>query len=171
GAGANADADAGTDVDAKVREYDALWVRHIQAALAENRFRLVQQPITNLGGGPPMFDLLIRMLDRARKEILPGEFLPAAERNNLMGPIDRWVMGAAARFAAESKPGCGFVRLSRQRAMDAALTRWLAAQIQSVDLDPKLLCLAITEAVAHAHPETVQRQARAIKALGVRVAL
>src|SRR5690606_5696911 len=55
--------------------------------------------------------------------------------------------------------------------MDAALTRWLTAQIQSVDLDPKLLCLTITEAVAHAHPEAVQRQARAIKALGVRVAL
>src|SRR5690606_2335021 len=127
---------ASADADAKTREYDAQWVRHIQAALAEGRFRLVQQPITNLGGGPTMFDLLIRMLDRSRKEILPGEFLPAAGRNNLMGPIDRWVMGAAARFAAESKPGCLFVRLSHQSAMDAALTRWLTAQMQAVDLDP-----------------------------------
>lgn len=159
------------DLDEKTRQYDALWVRHIQAALAENRFRLVQQPITNLGGGPPMFDLLIRMLDRARKEILPGEFLPAAERNSLMGPIDRWVMGAAARFAAESLPGCLFVRLSRQSVLDDALTRWLTAQIQSVNLDPRRLCLTVTEAVAQANPQALSRQARAIKGLGMRFAL
>ncbi len=160
-----------SEEDAKQREYDALWVRHIQAALAENRFRLVQQPITNLAGGAPMFDLLIRMLDRSRKEILPGEFLPAAERNNLMGPIDRWVMGAAARFAAEAKPGGLFVRLSRQSALDTALTRWLTAQMQAVNLDPNMLCLTITEAVAHAHLDAVLRQARAIKSLGMRLAL
>lgn len=159
------------DLDEKTRQYDALWVRHIQAALAENRFRLVQQPITNLGGGPPMFDLLIRMLDRTRKEILPGEFLPAAERNSLMGPIDRWVMGAAARFAAESRPGCLFVRLSHQSALDDALTRWLTAQIQAVNLEPQRLCLTVTEAVAQANPQAVSRQARAIKALGMRFAL
>lgn len=159
------------DLDARAREYDSIWVRHIQAALAENRFRLVQQPITNLAGGAPMYDLLIRMLDRGRKEILPGEFLPAAERNNLMGPIDRWVMGAAARFAADAKPGCLFVRLSRQSALDDSMTRWLTAQIQSVKVDPQMLCLTVTEAVAHENVEAVQKQARAIKALGVRFAL
>src|SRR5690606_16550031 len=98
-------------------------------------------------------------------------FLPAAERNSLMGPIDRWVMGAAARFAAESRPGCLFVRLSRQSALDGALTRWLTAQIQSVNLDPQRLCLTVTEAVAQADTEAVSRQARAIKALGMRFAL
>jgi hypothetical protein len=123
-------------------------VKHIQAALLENRFRLVQQPITNLGGGVPMFDLLIRMLDRSRREILPNEFLPAAERNELMAPIDRWVISAAARFAAESKPGCLFVRLSRQSAIDDELPRWLGAQLAAGQLDPKQLCLTVTEAVA-----------------------
>jgi PAS domain S-box-containing protein len=157
--------------DARTREQDDVWVRHIQAALAENRFRLVQQPITNLGGGAPMFDLLIRMLDRARKEILPGEFLPAAERNNLMGPIDRWVIGAAARFAATSKPGCLFVRLSQQSALDPALARWLTAQIGAVDLEPQRLCVTVTEAIATSHLEAVRKQAQAIKSLGLRFAL
>jgi len=161
----------GASPDARVREYDSIWVRHIQAALAENRFRLVQQPITNLGGGAPMFDLLVRMLDPARKEILPGEFLPAAARNNLMGPIDRWVIGAAARFAAASKPGCLFVRLSEQSALDPALGRWLTAQIGAVALDPKQLCVTVTEAVASAHLDAVRKQAQTIKSLGLRFAL
>ncbi len=159
------------EVDAATRERDAIWGRNIQHALAEGRFRLVQQPITNLAGGAPMYDLLIRMLDRSRKEILPGEFLPTAERNNLMGPIDRWVMGAAARFAAEARPGCLFVRLSQQSALDAALTRWLTAQVQSAGIDPQQICLCITEAVAHEHLDTVHEQARAIRALGLRFAL
>jgi GGDEF domain-containing protein len=33
------------DTDARVQSYDAVWVKHINAALKENRFRTVQQPI------------------------------------------------------------------------------------------------------------------------------
>lgn len=157
--------------DDRVREYDSVWVRHIQAALAENRFRLVQQPITSLSGGPPLFDLMIRMLDRTRREILPKEFLPAAERNKLLGPIDRWVIGAAARFAAESKPGCLFVRLSLQSMHDESLPRWLTAQLGSSGVDPRLLCLTATEEQASTHLDVVRRQAEAIKSLGLRFAL
>ncbi len=158
-------------LDDRTREYDSVWVKHIQAALLENRFRLVQQPITNLGGGVPMFDLLVRMLDRSRREILPNEFLPAAERNGLMAPIDRWVISAAARFAAESKAGCLFVRLSRQSAIDDELPRWLSAQLNAVQLDPKQLCLTVTEAVATEHRARVRKQAQVIKAMGARFAL
>jgi len=158
-------------LDDRAREYDAVWVKHIQAALLESRFRLVQQPITNLAGGEPMFDLLIRMLDRSRREILPNEFLPAAERNELMAPIDRWVISAAARFAAESKAGCLFVRLSRQSAIDDELPRWLGAQLAAVKLDPKQLCLTVTEAVATDNRARVRKQAQVIKAMGARFAL
>src|SRR5215469_15041238 len=33
------------DTDSRVMSYDKVWVKHIKAALMENRFRLVQQPI------------------------------------------------------------------------------------------------------------------------------
>jgi PAS domain S-box-containing protein len=158
-------------LDDRTREYDSIWVKHIQAALAENRFRLVQQPITDLGGGAPMFDLLIRMLDRSRKEILPNEFLPAAERSELMAPIDRWVISAAIRFAADSKAACLFVRLSRQSALDDTLPRWLAAQFAAVKIEPRQICLTVTEAVAATHLDRVNKQARLIKSLGARFAL
>jgi PAS domain S-box-containing protein len=157
--------------DGRVHEYDSIWVKHIQAALMENRFRLVQQPITNLGGGPPMFDLLVRMVDRSRKEILPREFLPAAERNRLLAPIDRWVISAAARFAAEAKPGCLFVRLSNQSALDDTLARWLTAQLSAVTVEPRQLCLTVTEAAAVANAQQVRQQAQAIRKLGLRFAL
>ena len=80
------------DNDTRVQAYDQVWVKHIKAALMENRFRLVQQPIAALGGGEQkIFDVAIRMLDAQGKEVLPSEFLPAAARNDLMKNIDRWV--------------------------------------------------------------------------------
>ena len=38
-----------------------------------------------------MFDVLVRMLDEQGNEVLPAEFIAAAERNDLMKNIDRWV--------------------------------------------------------------------------------
>ena len=106
------------DTDTRVQAYDRIWVKHIKSALMENRFRLVQQPVASLQGEDPnMFDVLVRMLDHQGKEVLPAEFMAAAERNDLLKNIDRWVVGASLSFATQKKPGCLFVRLSQgQRA-------------------------------------------------------
>ena len=78
------------DADTRVQSYDQVWVKHIKAALMENRFRLVQQPVASLQGeDPSMFDVLVRMIDGQGKEVLPSEFMAAAERNDLMKNIDR----------------------------------------------------------------------------------
>ncbi|MEO6079265.1 MAG: EAL domain-containing protein [Steroidobacteraceae bacterium] len=160
------------DNDARVQSYDAVWIKHIRAALTENRFRLVQQPVASLAGGAEtMFDILIRMLDRQDKEILPSEFMPAAARNDLVAHIDRWVILAAARFAVRTKPGCLFVRLSRASALDATLPAWVAAQLQTLKLDPRHLCIQITEEHAMQHPTETRKLARGLKEAGIRFAL
>ena len=41
--------------------------------------------------------------DRDGKLIMPGEFLPAAERFGLIRELDRWVLAQAARLAAEAQ--------------------------------------------------------------------
>src|SRR5690606_13324593 len=52
------------DEDTRQLAADEIWVRHIKAALMENRFRLMQQPIASLlGEDRGMFDVLVRMLD------------------------------------------------------------------------------------------------------------
>jgi len=37
---------------------------------------------------------------------MPGEFLPAAERYNLISLLDRWVIRNSLEWYAESCPGC-----------------------------------------------------------------
>ena len=118
------------DTDTRVQAYDMIWVKHIKSALMENRFRLVQQPVASLQGEDPnMFDVLVRMLDHQGKEVLPAEFMAAAERNDLLKNIDRWVVGASLSFAAQSKPGCLFVRLSRDSVLDTGFIDWLKTQL------------------------------------------
>ena len=160
------------DTDTRVQAYDRIWVKHIKSALMENRFRLVQQPVASLQGEDPnMFDVLVRMLDHQGKEVLPAEFMAAAERNDLLKNIDRWVVGASLSFAAQRKPGCLFVRLSKDSVIDPGFLEWLKTQIGTGTHDPKRICFQITEAIAEQYMNAAVGQLRALKQLGFRIAI
>ena len=160
------------DTDSRVMSYDKVWVKHIKAALMENRFRLVQQPIASLRGEDPgMFDVLVRMIDHHGKEVLPSEFMAAAGRNDLLKNIDRWVVGASLSFAAQKQPHCLFVRLSKDTARDASFLEWLDNHLQSSRAEPARLCFQITEEAASSHLPQVRDLAAALRARGFRFAL
>jgi diguanylate cyclase (GGDEF)-like protein/PAS domain S-box-containing protein len=160
------------DNDARVQSYDKVWVKHIKAALMENRFRLVQQPVASLqGDDPSMFDVLVRMIDGQGKEVLPAEFMAAAERNDLLKNIDRWVVGASLSFAAQRKPGCLFVRLSKDTVRDGSFLDWLDNHIRASRADPQRLSFQIPEAVAATQLEEASALASALRQRGFRFAL
>ncbi|WP_035881445.1 diguanylate cyclase [Cupriavidus metallidurans] len=67
----------------------------IHSALEANRFRLYVQEIQPLQ--PEIeharhVEVLVRMVDEQGTLIMPGAFIPAAERYDLMGHVDRWVI-------------------------------------------------------------------------------
>ena len=160
------------DNDSRVMSYDQVWVKHIKAALMENRFRLVQQPIASLQGEDPgMFDVLVRMIDSQGKEVLPSEFMAAAGRNDLLKNIDRWVVGASLSFAAQKKPECLFVRLSKETARDASFAEWLDNYLTSSRAEPRRLCFQITENSAASYVPQVTALAAALRQRRFRFAL
>jgi diguanylate cyclase (GGDEF)-like protein/PAS domain S-box-containing protein len=160
------------DADTRVQAYDQIWVKHIKQALMENRFRLVQQPVASLMGEDlQMFDLLVRMVDHQGKEVLPSEFMPAAERNDLLKNIDRWVIGASLSLAAQRKPGCLFVRLSKDSIADASMPDWLDGQLKASKAQPARVCFKVTEEIAGTHQAQLQVLARALKQRGLRFAI
>ncbi|HWF98228.1 MAG TPA: EAL domain-containing protein [Steroidobacteraceae bacterium] len=159
------------DVDNRVIAYDQVWVKHIKAALMENRFRLAQQPVASLqGDDPQMWDVLVRMVDTQGKEVLPAEFMAAAERNDLLKNIDRWVVGASLSFAAQRRPQCLFVRLSKDTARDATFVDWLDGHIRSTRAEPGRVCFQVTEEVAGSFPQ-VRVLAGELRQRGFRFAL
>ena len=160
------------DNDSRVMSYDKVWVRHIKAALMENRFRLVQQPIASLQGERPgMFDVLVRMIDTQGREVLPSEFMAAAARNDLLRNIDRWVVGASLSFAAQKKPECLFVRLSKETVRDAGFLEWLDNHLRSSRAEPQRLCFQVTEESATSHLPQVKALGAALRQRSFRFAL
>jgi len=160
------------DTDSRVMSYDKVWVKHIKAALMENRFRLVQQPIASLQGEDPgMFDVLVRMIDQQGREVLPSEFMAAAGRNDLLKNIDRWVVGASLSFAAQRKPQCLFVRLSRETVRDTAFIEWLDNHLRSSRAEPQRLCFQSSEESAASYVPQLTTLASALRERGFRFAI
>jgi diguanylate cyclase (GGDEF)-like protein/PAS domain S-box-containing protein len=161
-----------SDTDTRVQAYDKIWVKHIKSALMENRFRLVQQPIASLlGEDKGMFDVLVRMLDEQGSEVLPAEFIAAAERNDLMKNIDRWVIGASMSFAANRKASCIFVRVSKDTILDKSIIGWLETQLKSLKIEPTRLCIQVTEEMATQYVKQTKDFADSLRKLGFRFAL
>ncbi len=92
------------DWDIKQRQGEMNWVSQITRALEENRFEFYFQPIVSIQKKAPAgLELLLRMCcDKMGGTVLPGAFLPAAERYGLSQKIDRWVVEHALNFFVEN---------------------------------------------------------------------
>jgi EAL domain-containing protein (putative c-di-GMP-specific phosphodiesterase class I)/GGDEF domain-containing protein/PAS domain-containing protein len=161
-----------SDEDTRQQASDAIWVRLIKAALMENRFKLMQQPIANLMGGERgMFDVLVRMMDEQGEDILPAEFMAAAERNDLMKNIDRWVISASMAVCGSRQIQRLFVRLSKDSVRDKSLPAWLNLQLKSTRVDPSLIAFQVTEEVATEYLSEAGSLGSELRKMGFKYAL
>lgn len=158
--------------DTKREAADELWVKRIRAALMENRFRLMQQPIASLlGEDKGMFDVLVRMVDEQGSELLPAEFMAAAERNDLMKNIDRWVIGASMTFIASRPVKQLFVRLSKDSVRDKSLLPWLQNQLKASRIEPARLTFQISEQIATDYLGDASEMANGLRKAGFHFAI
>ena len=158
--------------DTRMRKYDAIWVKRIKSALTDNRFRLAQLPIAGLrSDSVQMYDMLIRMLDEQNSPILPSEFLPAAERNNLMKTIDRWMITAAIDYCGEHDVDRALVRVSRHSILDPSLVEWMTKEFEERKVNPAALCIQIPEQEAAKFIKPVKETADGLREIGVAFAL
>ena len=158
--------------DTKQREFDAIWIRHLKSALMDNRFRLAQLPIAGLrSDGMEMYDLLVRMLDEQGNSVLPSEFLPAAERNNMMKHIDRWMIKSAIRFCDKSEADRVFVRLSKQSILDAATIEWMDREFEKSSFDCSRLVIQVPECDAAKYIKQTRAVVKHLQKMGIGFAL
>jgi diguanylate cyclase (GGDEF)-like protein len=158
--------------DSKRQEYDAIWVKHLKAALMDDRFMLAQLPIAGLRRDSiEMFDLLVRMVDEQGNAVLPSEFLPAAERNNIMKHIDRWMIKSAIDFCEQSNADRVFVRLSRQSIVDKTTLSWMQREFDTRKFDCSRLVTQIPERDAAKHIKQTRDMVRKLRKLGVGFAI
>jgi diguanylate cyclase len=162
----------------KIRQGEVHWASRLELALDEDRFVLFAQPIK------PLMDkyhgihaeMLIRLVDTDGAYILPGVFMPSAERFNLATRIDRWVLKHAVTFMAglpDLSPIDTFsLNLSGRSIGDRAFHRHAVALLDAAG--PAIcsrLSLEITETAAVANIADASYFIEQVHALGVRVAL
>jgi PAS domain S-box-containing protein len=142
-----------TDISERKAEAEELraeigWSNRVREAVARDRLVLHVQPILNLRSGTiDQEELLVRMHgDRGADDlIMPGQFLPAAERFGLVHEIDRWVVFQAVKLARQRKIE---VNLSGKSIGDATLINLVQAGLRSHGTDPANLVFEITETAA-----------------------
>ena len=152
------------------------WPDVIRDGLDEDRFVLQAQPIMCLATGDTgQFELLLRLRDPLGELISPAAFLPAAERYDLIGAIDRWVVKRSiAMLAEENRRGRRLtfeVNISGRSAGDDDLLALIEGELRANEVDPAQIIFEITETTAVADIPRAQEFAHRLAALGCRFAL
>ncbi|MGH8267342.1 MAG: EAL domain-containing protein, partial [Steroidobacteraceae bacterium] len=154
------------------------WLHRLQMALKENRFHLYHQiivPAHGTDGGPAM-EVLIRLQDEAGNELPPSEFMRAAERYRLMGPVDRWVvqttLAALGRGAIPLPPNRSVaINISGQTLADAQFLEFVVECLDSTGVAPAQVCFEITESAVVANLDHARRFIGVLHGLGCQFAL
>ncbi|CAN5123016.1 hypothetical protein BH20ACT16_BH20ACT16_00350 [soil metagenome] len=148
------------------------WVEEIRAALSDDRFELLAQPIVDLRGERERrFELLLRMRNRDGDLIAPGAFLYIAERLDLVQEIDRWVVERATRLLAEHPHISLEVNLSGKSIGSPALLELTERMLRDTGVDPARLTFEITETAAVANIALASTFSERLRELGCRFAL
>ncbi len=157
------------------------WGKLLEKAMESDRFILFVQPIVPLQSlvhfPYTQYEVLLRL--PFRKHLLsPGSFLPAADRLDMMGRIDRWIIRKVLETVAEnnlrSKEGVEprlMINLSSQAVQDPDLFAYIEAQISHYAVNPALFCFEIAESVAIANFVQTKRLMKSLHALGCHLVL
>jgi diguanylate cyclase (GGDEF)-like protein/PAS domain S-box-containing protein len=157
---------------------EILRAADMRNAIERNRFRLYCQPIVSLSTAVPLsahYEILLRLLDDRGQLIIPGGFIPAAERYGIMSAIDRWVVRSTFQDFDKLFPGRSgitiSINLSGNSLNDDDLLTFLKEMISIYRIDPQQICFEITETAAIRNLTAAGRLVRAMRDLGGHFAL
>ncbi len=164
------------------RHNEMRWVSRIKQALEDERFVLYHQPMQALDVNACLHshsEFLLRMVGDDGEIILPGAFIPAAERYGVMTLLDRWVVKSVIEYLAglyRQTPdtdilGTFFVNLSGASLNDAAFFSYIGEQLKVNELPPELLCFEVTETAAISNLHLAVDFIHGIRSLGCQFAL
>lgn len=162
--------------NAKGMAEDMGWAARVRDMLEKDRFRLVFQPIVSCQDGKICdYEVLMRMVCDDGQVILPGGFLPAAERFGLIHNLDRWMVRKAIFRLAQmhaNKTKIRFsINLSGRAFEDPGLLSLIREILVETKLDPELLTFEITETAAIANLAAASKFIHALKEIGCQFAL
>ncbi len=164
------------DADITRRRREIQWATELRDALDEQRLLLYAQPIVALDGArhTPWYEVLLRLRRRNGHIVLPGAFLPAAERFGLMPLIDGHVLTRVLDCLLGPEQ-TNSARLSVNLSGRSIEDPGVMARIESYFADPRhivdRLCIELTETTAVAHLGRTREFINRLRGAGCRFAL
>ncbi|MGH8577564.1 MAG: EAL domain-containing protein, partial [Gammaproteobacteria bacterium] len=166
---------AASDEELRQRQGEMQWIPRLHRALAEDRFRLYAQPVVALKDHGPEVEyseILLRLADEHAGLLLPGVFIPAAERYQQMRAVDRWVVRTAlSSLVARDASVCYGINVSAQSLCDARFLDFVVGQLDAAGVPPGQICFEITETAAITDLKHALKFMGALKERGCRFAL
>jgi diguanylate cyclase (GGDEF)-like protein/PAS domain S-box-containing protein len=155
---------------------DMGWAAQVREMLEHDRFQLVYQPIVSTQTGRVKdYEVLVRMICDDGQIILPGGFMPAAERFGLIHSVDRWIVRRAIRQLSqlhEKGLDTSFsINLSGKAFEDPTLLPLIQEMLSSTGLDPTWVTFEITETAAIENLVAAEEFITALKDIGCQFAL
>jgi diguanylate cyclase (GGDEF)-like protein/PAS domain S-box-containing protein len=160
------------------RHREMQWVGRIARAVEDGRLELYAQRIVGIGpntGDEPFYELMVRLRDEDGTLVPPNEFIPAAERYNVMVMVDRWVVNRAVELLEScARQGRRMplvaVNLSGTSINDEDFLEFVMARVGNEQI-ARSLCFEITETAAVASLSKATFFMRELKARGCRFSL
>ena len=159
------------------RKKQLTQVENIKHALQDNRLELYCQRIEPLTASETHYEVLVRMIDESGKVVPPIEFIPVAERYNLMGMVDRWVFKRALQllsdpdFIEHASPFKWGINLSGMTISDDEFHDYVSGCLQEYEFLPTNLYFEITETAAIKNFKNCITFMNEIHSMGVQFAL
>jgi diguanylate cyclase (GGDEF)-like protein/PAS domain S-box-containing protein len=152
----------------------------LRRAAERDELRLEFQPVVLLNDGSVVgAEALLRWEHPTAGLLPPGRFIPVAEQSGAIVEIGAWVIREAARWAARwqgdraagEPPLVVSVNVSPRQLGTPLLHEAVAAALAETGIPAETLCLEITENAIMADPEAGIEALKALKTLGVRLAI
>ncbi|HHM04862.1 MAG TPA: GGDEF domain-containing response regulator [Gammaproteobacteria bacterium] len=152
------------------------WVPRIREALANNKFKLVFQPVLDLRTNTvSRYETLIRMTADDGSLISPGQFIPVAEHMGLIHDIDSWVVSSSIDVLSKtdrSSPPLGLnINLSGHAFQDRKLLPLVKRKLEETGVDGGRITFEITETAAMSNLSQTRDMITRLRQLGCRFAL
>ncbi|SDT93689.1 EAL domain-containing protein [Stappia sp. ES.058] len=162
---------ADTEIQARFEETGNLRV--VQDALLNGRFELYAMPIAPIDGvSGQYFEVLLRIVGTDGQMLVPAAFISAAERHQMMVPVDKWVVrNVLERLRTAPADLQLTVNLSGQSVGDPEFRDFLVAALDERPEVHGRLAFEITETSAVRSMETARDLIKALRGRGCGIVL
>ena len=151
----------------------------LKEALERREFRLLYQPIVSMASNQIIgFEALVRWHHPVLGVISPVDFIPIAERTELIIPLGEWILREACVRLKAWQDNPSFptdlwisVNLSGVQLKDSTLVQRVGAALSDSGLQSRSLVLELTESMAMENPTGVKSLLMELRSTGVRISI